>query len=147
MQAALPLLFLDLLQVTYCYWKYLEMLTTTAGLVGLATLAGSVNATPLQARDSWSDKYARCNALWEEAPKHLADLTVNLANYVDAGTTINETANGAFIPVGTDLGPFCRFSANITTSDKSSVRFEVWLPDDDAWNGVSLITIFGYWTG
>lgn len=115
------------------------MLTTAAGLVGLATLAGSAYATPLQARDSWSDKYERCNALWEEAPKHLSALTVNLANYVDAGTTINETANGAFIPVGTDLGPFCRFSANITTSDKSSVRFEVWLPDDDVWNGVSLV--------
>jgi hypothetical protein len=103
-------------------------------LVGLATTAV---ASPLQGRDSYSDKYSKCNALWQEAPKHVAALTVNLANYVDAGTTINETANGAFIPVGTDLGPFCRFSANITTSAKSSVRFEVWLPDEDVWNGVS----------
>lgn len=115
-----------------------------ATVVGLATLAGTSYATPLQARNSWSDKYERCNALWDEAPKHLAELTVNLANYVDAGTTINETANGAFIPVGTDLGPFCRFSANITTSAKSSVRFEVWLPDDDVWNGVSLFILSMY---
>lgn len=114
------------------------MLGVTAGLVGVATLATSASASPLQARNSWSDKYARCSALWDEAPKHLSALTVNLANYVEAGSTINETANGEFIPVGTDLGPFCRFSANITTSDKSSVRFEVWLPDDDVWNGVGL---------
>lgn len=114
------------------------MLTVLGGLLGVSSLIAGSHATPLQGRNSWSDKYERCNALWEEAPRHLAALTVNFANYVEAGSTINETANGAFIPVGVDVGPFCRFSANITTSEKSSVRFEVWLPDDDVWNGVSL---------
>lgn len=117
------------------------MHTIASALLGLSGLVASSYATPFQARENWSDKYDRCNALWEEAPKHLSALTVNLANYVEAGSTINETANGDFIPVGVDLGPFCRFSANITKSDKSSVRFEVWLPDEDAWNGVSRFTL------
>ena len=103
--------------------------------VGLAAFATSVSSTPIANNDQpVKDK---CNNLWQSAPASLADLTVNLAEYVPAGTTINETANGAYIAIGRDVGPFCRFSANITTSEMSSVRFEVWLPDADKWNGVS----------
>ena len=32
-------------------------------------------------------------------------------------------------------GPFCRVEGMIKTSDRSHVRFEVWLPQQNAWNG------------
>ena len=78
-----------------------------------------------------------CCGLWKQAPKHLANLTVNLAEDVSAGTTLNFTDVGSFIPSAIGVGPFCRFSGNITTSNTSSVRFEVWLPPKQKWNGVS----------
>ena len=110
-------------------------------VVGLLALATSVSSSPIANNDQpVKDK---CNSLWQSAPASLADLTVNLAEYVPAGSTINETANGAFIAIGRDVGPFCRFSANITTSEMSSVRFEVWLPDADKWNGVSMSSFCG----
>lgn len=103
----------------------------------LATTATSAVASPVE-RDggSSSSNSTQCSTLAQTAPQHLSNLTVNFVNYVSAGSTINETSVAPYIAVGVDVGPFCRFSANITTSNKTSVRFEVWLPDEDAWNGV-----------
>lgn len=107
------------------------MLTPLLALTGLLVVDAS--ASPLVSRNN--DK--ACSGLFDEAPKYLSNLTVNLAEYVAAGSTINETLKAPAAPVATDLPEFCRFSANITTSATTSVRFEVWMPPKDSWNGVS----------
>jgi hypothetical protein len=112
------------------------LLAASGALV--SSLTRPTTASPFNGKqDHDNDQHAACNKLWKSAPKHLDDLAVNLAEWVPAGSTLNYTSIGSFIPVAIDVGPFCRFSGNITTSDRSSVRFEVWLPPKEQWNGVS----------
>jgi feruloyl esterase len=105
----------------------------------VVALASTSTASPLNGKQDHNDRHSACSDLWKSAPKHLDDLVVNLAEDVSAGSTLNYTSVGSFIPVAIDVGPFCRFSGNITTSDRSSVRFEVWLPPKEQWNGVGRI--------
>lgn len=107
-----------------------------ATIATLALLIPTISASPPTLREYDGDHTLDCSALWQTAPQHLPNLTVNLAQDVPRGTTLNFTDVGSFIPPAVDVGPFCRFSGNITTSDDSSVRFEVWLPPHDQWNGV-----------
>ena len=101
------------------------------------------------------DDKAACQALWENAPKNLANLNVLAAEYFPAGSTYNEsvaTLDGAggsqpavnlpgrllfFCGTGQysiyNHAAFCRFNANITTSSMSQVNLEVWLPTSEAW--------------
>jgi hypothetical protein len=117
------------------------IVSTRLLLATFAVIASSLSTTTASPfngnQDRYGDQQAACNKLWKSAPRHLDSLTVNLAEWVPAGSTLNYTSIGSFIPVAIDVGPFCRFSGNITTSDRSSVRFEVWLPPKEQWNGVS----------
>jgi hypothetical protein len=114
------------------------LLLATSAITILSSFTRPTTASPLNGKqDHDGDQHAACNKLWKSAPRHLDSLTVNLAEWVPAGSTLNYTSIGSFIPVAIDVGPFCRFSGNITTSHRSSVRFEVWLPPKEQWNGVS----------
>lgn len=78
---------------------------------------------------------AACAALMQSASQMLPNLTINTVEYVPAGTNYNDTQHGGFDPtVAYNISEHCRFSANISTSNMSSVRFEVWLPPASAWN-------------
>lgn len=109
------------------------MLLSTA-TAALALLAGSSLAEAKPVKGPQRDATAACHALWESAPKKLADLTIEIASYQQAGLMINDTAQGG--ANSQIAGPFpemCRFRGRIKTSDKSSVLFEVLLPPENKW--------------
>ena len=108
-------------------------------LTALTLLAASTQALPNGAGVSNTykqDDKTCCEDLWKKAPHSLQNLTVLAATYYPAGSTYNETVatlNGLGSPPAVNLPAFCRFNANVTTSEQSQVNFEVWLPTHEAW--------------
>ncbi|KAH8660651.1 Tannase/feruloyl esterase [Tricladium varicosporioides] len=101
----------------------------------LVSLLSQVNAG--YEANPWSFR-GKCLAF--EPSKYLQNATVNALEYVRAGTTLqfplnDPTCNRANQTVSVDV---CRIALNITTSSRSSVISEVWLPG--TWSGRFLAT-------
>ena len=81
---------------------------------------------------------ARCLAFKPE--EHVHNSTLNVLTFVAAGTNLtlsdnDPTCNRTSQVVAVDL---CRVALSIPTSNRSSISFELWLPDD--WSGRLLAT-------
>ncbi|KAH6675042.1 Tannase/feruloyl esterase [Halenospora varia] len=112
--------------------RWSKLAIQLALLVSLCTQAkASFEANP------WSFR-GKCLAF--QPSKHLQNATVNALEYVRAGTTLqfpsnDPTCNRPNQTVSVDV---CRIALNITTSSRSSVISEVWLPG--TWSGRFLAT-------
>lgn len=109
-----------------------------AATLGLLLATTSVHALPNNYGSSQRDDKSACEALWQTAPMKLANLTIGAVEYREAGSNYSDwtytLGSAASAPV-IDLPAFCRFAANITTSERSKVDFEVWLPLSSVWSG------------
>lgn len=101
-------------------------------------LAGSVIAAPqsttatIASGSKSADAATRCSAL---AQINLKNVQVTTTKVYADNTTFTEGANDPAYPAPVPgLPSFCRYAATVTTSAKSSFKFEVWLPVN-GWNG------------
>ena len=100
-------------------------LRSTAGsLAALAATAAAAPERPLRPRDTDS----ACSDLATSIPTILSNITIYAAEDVTANQTF--TALGTNLTATTD---YCRFGANVTTSDVSMFTFELYMPHE--WDG------------
>src|SRR6476646_9309647 len=95
-------------------WRFLIGIAVAIGLGGSATLATSGSGTT-------------CASL---AALTIPNVTVRSAAPVAAGPFTPPGAQTALT-----LPAFCRVEATARPTSDSDIRFEVWIPQADAWNG------------
>lgn len=105
------------------HWK-----TTMSKLLILALASASLSSGSLLRR--WADK---CESFTlPEIPEGI-NVTLTDVSYYPAGSLVEHTNDPNTNFTASDLKDFCRVQLNITTSESSLTKSEVWLPDD--WNG------------
>ncbi|VDB97655.1 unnamed protein product [Peniophora sp. CBMAI 1063] len=98
--------------------------STVLSAAAVASTASAAPERPLRPRDSSS----ACSDLATSIPTILSNITIYAAEDVTANQTF--TALGNNLTATTD---YCRFGANVTTSDVSMFTFELYMPHE--WDG------------
>ncbi len=114
---------------------YQHLMARNADLLAALTLCFHLVLTAVHAKYNFRD---RCSSFAPEAYVH--NSSRHILDYVAAGTNLtlpdnDPTCSRPSQVVAVDL---CRIDLSIPTSNRSSISFELWLPED--WSGRFLAT-------